>query len=89
MWDPVFILAEALEKANSLDPDKVAEAMRDLRHEGLFGVMTYGMESVYGIKCTLTREVPMGIIKDGEPTYLATVEWPTEEVIAKLNKPID
>jgi hypothetical protein len=34
------------------------------------------MKSVYGIDCSLTRQIPMSVINGGKPTYLATIDWP-------------
>lgn len=76
MWDWPFMLAEAIRKAQSIDPVVVAEALRTTVHHGIFGEEKFGMKSVYGIDCSLTRQIPMSIIKGGKPTYLATIEWP-------------
>jgi hypothetical protein len=54
----------------------VAEALRTTVHKGLFGEERFGMKSVYGTDCSLTRQIPMSVIKGGKPTYLATIDWP-------------
>jgi branched-chain amino acid transport system substrate-binding protein len=77
-WDPVFMLVEAMKKANSVDPVKVAEAQRTVRWKGLFGEMKYGMKPVYQIEASMTRDIPMGIVKGGKPTYLTTIAWPKD-----------
>jgi branched-chain amino acid transport system substrate-binding protein len=84
-WDVPFMLVEAVKKANSVDPVKVAEAFRTVRWASIFGEMFVGMEALYGIKCTFCRPVPMGIIKNGKATHLATVPWPSDEMVNKLN----
>jgi len=56
----------------------VAEALRKTVHHGIFGEERFGMKSVYGVDCSLTRQIPMSVIKDGKPTYLATINWPPE-----------
>jgi branched-chain amino acid transport system substrate-binding protein len=76
IWDWPFMLAEAMGKAQSVDPVVVAEALRTTVHHGIFGEERFGMKSVYGVDCSLTRQIPMSIIKGGKPTYLATVDWP-------------
>lgn len=76
MWDWPFIFAESIRKAQSVDPVKVADAMRTTVYKGIFGEERFGMKSVYGIDCSLTRQIPMSIIKNGKPAYLATVDWP-------------
>jgi branched-chain amino acid transport system substrate-binding protein len=75
-YDPVFMLVEAMKKANSVDPVKVAEALRTVRWNGVFGEMRYGMKSVYGIDSSMVRSIPMAVVKGGEPKYLTTIPWP-------------
>jgi hypothetical protein len=79
------MLIEAVKRANSFDPMKVAETFRFIQWDSIFGPMTIGMESLYGIKSSACRPVPMGIIKQGKPTHLATVPWPSDEMIKKLS----
>jgi branched-chain amino acid transport system substrate-binding protein len=84
-WDPLFVFIEAVKKANSVDPVKVAEALRTVRWDSLYGEMYVGMESVYGLKCSFCRPVPIGIVKGGKATHLTTMRWPPDEEIKKLN----
>jgi branched-chain amino acid transport system substrate-binding protein len=83
-WDPVFMLVEAVKKANSVDPVKVAEALRTVRWSSVFGEMYIGLKALYGIDSTFSRPVPMGIIKSGKPVHLTTVPWPSDELVKKL-----
>ncbi len=76
MWDWPFILADAMRKAQSVDTTAVAEALRTTVHKGVFGEEKFGMKSVYGIDCSLTRQIPMSVIKGGKPAWLATIDWP-------------
>jgi branched-chain amino acid transport system substrate-binding protein len=76
MWDWPFILAAAMRKAQSVDPVVVAEAMRTTTYHGIFGEERFGMKSVYGLDCSLTRQIPMAIIKAGKPAFLAVIDWP-------------
>ena len=76
MWDWPFILADGIRKAQSVDPVVVAEALRTTVHHGIFGEERFGMKSVYGIDCSLTRQIPMSIVKNGKPAWLATIDWP-------------
>ena len=86
MYDPLFILVEAVKKANSFDPVKVSEAFRTIQYDSVLGPLYVGMEAVYGIKCTFCRPLPMGVVKDGKLKHLATLPWPSDEEVAKLNK---
>jgi branched-chain amino acid transport system substrate-binding protein len=83
--DPLFMLVEAVKKANSFDPEKVAEAFRAVRWDSIFGPAYIGMESLYGIKSSLCRPIPCGIFKNGKLQHLATLPWPPDETIKKLN----
>ena len=76
MWDWPFILADGIRKAQSVDPVAVAAALRTVVHHGIFGEERFGMKSVYGIDCSLTRQIPMSIVKNGKPAWLATIDWP-------------
>ncbi len=78
MWDWPFMLAQAIQEAQSIDTTKVADALRKTVHHGLFGEERFGMKSVYGIDCSITREIPIAVIKNGSPTPLAVVPWPTD-----------
>ena len=84
-WDPLFLLVEAVKKANSVDPVKVAEALRTVRWDSVFGEMYIGLEAVYGIKCSVCRPIPVGVVKGGKATHLTTMPWPPDEEIKKLN----
>jgi branched-chain amino acid transport system substrate-binding protein len=83
--DPLFMLVEAIKKTGSFDPVKVSETFRNLRWNSIFGPAYIGMESLYGIKCTLCRPIPCGIFKNGKLTHLATLPWPSDEEIKRLN----
>ncbi len=41
LYDEVMILAEAMERAKSSDPNKIAEALKETRFEGTTGVITF------------------------------------------------
>ena len=84
-WDPMFMFVEAVKKANSLDPARISEALRAVRWPSVFGDMYVDLESVYKIKCTFCRPIPLGVIKNGKPVHLTTVPWPSDDLIAKLN----
>jgi branched-chain amino acid transport system substrate-binding protein len=76
MWDWPFILAQAIEQAQSVDTTKVAETLRTTVYHGIFGQERFGMEAVYGLPSSLTRDIPMSVIKNGEPASLEVITWP-------------
>ena len=77
MWDWPFILAASIQMAQSADPVAVAASMRTIAYRGIFGDEKFGMKSVYGLDSSLTRQIPMSVIKGGKPAYLATIDWPS------------
>ncbi|HVY14322.1 MAG TPA: ABC transporter substrate-binding protein [Rhodopila sp.] len=76
MWDWPFMLAQAIQDAGSIDTTKVADSLRKVQYHGLFGLERFGMKSVYGLDCSLTRDIPMSVIKNGKPAPLDVVNWP-------------
>jgi branched-chain amino acid transport system substrate-binding protein len=76
VWDTPFILALGMKQAQSADPVKIAEALRGAHWEGLYGPEAFGMKSIYGIDTTITRAIPLAVIKGGKPTQLTVVTWP-------------
>jgi branched-chain amino acid transport system substrate-binding protein len=78
MYDWPFMLAEAMRKAQSVDPVAVSAALRELVYQGLFGEAKFGMKSVYGTDSSITRDIPIAVIKDGVPVPLALVPWPKD-----------
>jgi branched-chain amino acid transport system substrate-binding protein len=76
VWDAPLVLADGIRKAQSVDPVKIAEAMRGMSWDGLYGKAAFGMKSVYGIDTTITRPIPMARIQGGKPVQLTMVPWP-------------
>jgi branched-chain amino acid transport system substrate-binding protein len=76
VWDTPFILAMGMRKAQSVDPVMVANVLRGAHWDGMYGPEAFGMKSVYGIDTTITRQIPMAVIKGGKPVQLAVVPWP-------------
>ena len=66
-----------IRKAQSVDPVKIAEALRGAKWDGLYGPEAFGMKSVYGIDTTITRAIPIAVIKGGKPVQLTVVNWPS------------
>jgi branched-chain amino acid transport system substrate-binding protein len=76
VWDTPFILAMGMKKAQSADPVKIADALHGAHWDGLYGPEAFGMKSVYGIDTTITRAIPIAVIKGGKPVQLTVVTWP-------------
>eukprot|EP01022_Parablepharisma_sp_SALTPOND_P012094 TRINITY_DN15459_c0_g3_i1.p1 TRINITY_DN15459_c0_g3~~TRINITY_DN15459_c0_g3_i1.p1 ORF type:complete len:109 (+),score=34.72 TRINITY_DN15459_c0_g3_i1:3-329(+) len=65
-------LSAAVEKAQSLDPDKIVATMRDLKIESLLGELKLiGKDNPllpgYGINNQYTSPLPVTVLKDGKP----------------------
>jgi branched-chain amino acid transport system substrate-binding protein len=84
-YDQLFMLVEAVKKANSVDPVKVAEALRTVRMSSVFGEMYVDLEAVYGLKSNFCRPVPMGMMKNGKAIHLFNAPWPSDAEIKRLN----
>lgn len=77
-WNPnyysnyglLFGLTKAIEKAQSLDPNKVAGALENLTWEGSFGPNTFGGTKLYGIKRQILFPTNLCEIKQGKLIWL-------------------
>jgi branched-chain amino acid transport system substrate-binding protein len=78
VFDTPSIIALGIRKAQSTDPEKIAAALRGAKWEGLYGPEAFGMKSVYGIDTTITRKIPIAVIKGGKPVQLTVVPWPED-----------
>lgn len=75
-WDIPFVLAQGIRLAQSADPVAIANVMRGMEWEGIYGKARFGMKSVYGVDTTITRSIPMAVVKGGKPAQLAMIPWP-------------
>jgi len=76
VYDMPFVLAQAIRTAQSVDPVAVAKAMTGMEWDGLYGKARFGMKSVYGVDTSITRPIPMAVVKGGKPVQIALVPWP-------------
>ena len=77
VWDTPFILAMGMRKAQSVDPVKIAEALRGATWTGLYGAR--GVRHEVGLRHRIhdhARDIPIAVIKGGKPMQLAVVTWP-------------
>ncbi len=68
--------AQAIEKAGTLDTDAVVAKMESGTFDTVYGPVTYGAKSLFGIKRQVLHPVPLGIIKGGKFVALEMMPIP-------------
>ncbi len=80
-WDEAWVLAQGIEKANSLDAEAVMEALEGMTAPGslqtAFGPGHMGGLQTLGVNRMLVRPFPITVMRGGE---LRMVEWITAEL---------
>ncbi len=80
-WDEVWVLAQAIEKANSIDPKQVVKVLQSMTKPGslktTFGPGYMGGLKTYGVNGLLVRPAPVTVIQ-GEKIKM--VKWFTPVV---------
>lgn len=73
-YDNLWLLKAAIEKAGTLDPEKVATALGEVSIDGIGGKISYGGQDVYGLPRAFITDIPVGeIVKDGDNLDLKEV----------------
>ena len=70
--------AQAIERAGTLDTDAVVKEMESGTFDTVYGKVTFGAESLFGIKRQVLHPVPLGIIKGGKFVALELMPIPDE-----------
>jgi ABC-type branched-subunit amino acid transport system substrate-binding protein len=80
-WDEVWVLAQAIEKANSLNPETVVKTLEGLSKPGslktTFGPGHMGGLKTFGVNGMLVRPVPITVIQGNN---INMVKWVTPEL---------
>jgi len=80
-WDEVWVLAQAIEKAGSLEPEAVMEALEGMSAPGslqtTFGPGHMGGLQTFGVNRMLVRPIPITVIQGEE---IRMVKWVTPEL---------
>jgi len=66
LYETVYIMKEAVEATDSLDPDGFVAWLESNEFETIFGKLRYGGESVYGVNHQLLYPVSLMEVKDGK-----------------------
>jgi len=68
--------AQAVQKAGKLDTDAVVKALETGTFDTVYGPVTFGAKSLFGIKRQVLHPVPLGIIKEGKFVALEMMPIP-------------
>jgi branched-chain amino acid transport system substrate-binding protein len=71
-----FAFVAAVKKAQSLDPQKVAEALGTVEFDNLWGKAHFGGKSYYGIGNQIIYAMPFSEVKEGQATKIAQLNPP-------------
>jgi ABC-type branched-subunit amino acid transport system substrate-binding protein len=80
-WDEVWVLAQGIEKANSLEPEAVLKALEGMSKPGslktTFGPGCMGGLKTLGVNRMLVRPFPVTVVQGGK---ISMVKWVTPEL---------
>ena len=70
--------AQAIERAGTLDTDAVVKALETGTFDTVYGPVTFGAKSLFGIKRQVLHPIPLGIVKGGKLVHLELMPIPAE-----------
>lgn len=74
--NPAYAFIAAVQKAQSLEPKQIAEALKTVEFENLWGKAHYGGKSYYGIGNQLVYPMPFSEVKNGVATLIVQLSPP-------------
>ena len=74
--NPAYAFIAAVQKAQSLDPKKIAEALHTVEFENLWGKAHFGGKSYYGIGNQIVYSMPFSEVKNGVATLVTQLSPP-------------
>jgi branched-chain amino acid transport system substrate-binding protein len=81
-YDGVMVIAEAIKKANSADPQKIEEALRSLEWDGTRGTISFSQEKDPAWHYQQWMGVPIFVIQyteEGQTPANAAILWPRDQ----------
>lgn len=72
-WDGMMAIKAGIEKADSIDPKKVAKALPEIIFESSYGPTAFGGKETYGIAQQMLIPVIVTQIKDGKTVEIARI----------------
>jgi branched-chain amino acid transport system substrate-binding protein len=74
--NPAFAFIAGVNKAQSLDPKKVADALHTVEFDNLWGKAHFGGKDYYGVANQIMYSMPFSEVKDGVATLVAQLKPP-------------
>lgn len=74
--NPAFAFVAAVKQAQSLDPEKVTEALHTVEFDNLWGKAHFGGKSYYGIGNQIIYPMPFSEVKNGQATKIVQLTPP-------------
>jgi len=74
--NPAFSFIAAVQKAQSLEPKKIAQALQTVEFDNLWGKAHYGGKDFYGINNQIIYAMPFSEVKDGVATMIVQLPPP-------------
>ncbi len=74
--NPAFAFVAAVKKAQSLEPKRIAEALRTVEFENLWGKAHFGGKEYYGIGNQIIYPMPFSEVRDGVATLVVQLAPP-------------
>ena len=74
--NPALAFIAAIKQAQSLEPDKVAEALSTVEFDNLWGKAHFGGKSYYGIGNQIIYPMPFSEVKNGKATKIVQLSPP-------------
>ncbi len=67
LYDGMWLLKLAIEKANTFDTEKVAKALETVEFDGIFGPTSFGGKKTFGINRMINIKIPVAEVVKGAP----------------------
>jgi branched-chain amino acid transport system substrate-binding protein len=74
--NPALAFVAAAKKAQSLEPEKIAEALHSVEFDNLWGKARFGGKGFYGIGNQIIYNMPFSEVKDGVATLIVQLPPP-------------
>ncbi|MHB1127498.1 MAG: ABC transporter substrate-binding protein [Bacillota bacterium] len=73
-YDPARIMMEAMEKAQSIEPEKVRDAILNNKWENVYGPVKFGNKALYGVPYQIIGQSYIAQLIDGKESLVATID---------------
>jgi hypothetical protein len=73
------VFTKAMQKAESIDPEKVLKALTDNKFESVWGTLIIGGKETYGIDRQFLYPVVIDTVKNGQVVDVVQVQQPEQK----------